>query len=102
MMPYKNTEFKSITELEKYAEGTEYFCNAVVFSPETENNHFDGCPPYIQIMSMDGENSFYFKIPEIVAYYAKTHPCYTHVGKENDKKEGARELAKKIKRLLDI
>ncbi len=102
MKPNNKTEFKPISELPNYSNKDEYFCSAVVFSPDTENEHFRGCPPYIQVTSMDGENDFYFEIPNIVAHYAKTHPCYTLKGKENDKKEGERRLAQKIKHLLDI
>ena len=102
-MPNKDTKFKPISELPKYSDKEKYFCNGVVFSPETENDHFDGCPPYIEICSIDGfDDVFFFEVPEIVAYYAKTHPCYTMQGIKNNIEKGERRLANKIKDLLDI
>lgn len=103
MKPNKETIFKPISELENYSDKTKWFCTAVVFSPETENNHFDKCPPYIQINLIDNsQEAVYFKVPEIVAYYAKTHPCYTMKGIENHIKEGERKMAQKIKDLLNL
>jgi hypothetical protein len=103
MKPDRNTIFLPITELLKYSQGGEYCCSAVVFSPETENDHFIGCPPYIRIEDTNTfDKTYFFEVPEIVAYYAKTHPCYTMKGKENDRKAGQREMAQKIKGLLEI
>ena len=105
MKPNKETEFKPLSEIGNYSDKDKYFCNAVVFSPETENRHFEGCPPYIRISKVDDydtDNDLYFEVPEIVAYYAKTHPCYTMRGNENNIKKGERQMANKIKLLLDI
>ena len=102
-LPNRDTKFKPIEDLSLYSNSEKYFCNGVVFSPETENNHFDGCPPYIEISECYHTNkTYYFEIPEIVAYYAKTHPCYTMQGIENHRKQGARNLANKIRDLLNI
>ncbi len=103
MKPNRETEFKPISELVNYQDEAQYFCTAVVFSPETENDHFDKCPPYIQINSVDdSKNAFFFEIPQIIAYYAKTHPCYTMQGIKNNIAKGERQMARKIKDLLDI
>lgn len=104
-LPDFKTKFLSISELDNYSDKDKFYCSAVVFSPETENNHGSGCPPYIELNHVnphDGEEPIYFKVPEIVAYYAKTHPCYTMKGSEERKQQGRRELANDIKRLLDI
>lgn len=101
--PNKKTQFLPLSEIEKYTDEKKWYCCAVVFSPETENDHFDGCPPYIEIRSNDEEvDSLFFQVPQIVAYYAKTHPCYTMKGIDNHRQQGARELAQKIKSLLEI
>ena len=101
--PTIKTEFKSLSELVNYSDERKWYCCGVVFSPDTENDHFPGCPPYIEIRSVDENvDSLFFEVPEIVAYYAKTHPGYTHKGLENQRKQGARELAHKIKSLLEI
>lgn len=103
MKPTEETKFKSISELTKYSDEDKYFCSAVVFSPETENDHFYGCPPYIEICEVKNSSTrIYFEVPEIVAYYAKTHPCYTMQGIANNIKEGERKMANKIKSLLDV
>ena len=105
MKPNVKTKFKKFSEIEKYIDKDKYFCNAVVFSPETENDHFAGCPPYIEIVNVDyllENREHYFEVPEIIAYYAKTHPAYTMKGIENWQKQGARDLANKIKVLLNI
>ncbi len=103
MRPTEKTKFKPLSEIGKYSDEKNYFCSAVVFSPETENNHFKGCPPYIEISYTNiNKPPIYFEVPEIVAYYAKTHPCYTMKGIENWRKTGERDLANKIKALLDI
>ena len=91
-----------IEELNKYSNSDEFYCCAVVFSPETENDHFHGCPPYIEIGTVKGDESFFFKVPEIVAYYAKTHPGYTMQGIEKRRKQGERDMANKIKALLSM
>ncbi len=104
-MPNKNTVFLPIEELKNYSDKDKYVCCGVVFSPETENNHFDGCPPYIEIFenipSLEGEH-LYFEVPEIVAYYAKTHPCYTMAGRERRIEEGKRLMKQEIKNLLGL
>jgi len=103
--PNCDTIFKSISELPNYSDKEKYYCSAVVFSPETENDHFDGCPPYIEIRGVncyDPADSIFFEVPKIVAYYAKVHPCYTLQGIENNIEKGERRLANKIKKLLEI
>lgn len=103
MIPQKGTNFKPISELIHYSDKELWFCTGVVFSPETENNHFEGCPPYIHLGSVNcDEDDVFFEVPEIVAYYAKTHPCYTMAGIKGHIKQGEREMALKIKRLLDL
>lgn len=103
MKPTKETIFLPISELEKYNDSQKYYCMAIVFSPETENEHFDGCPPYIAIGHVDfKENDLYFKVPEIVAYYGKIHAGYTMKGLKDTEKKGEEILAKKIKCLLNI
>ena len=101
MMPDKNTIFKPVSELVNYSDKEKYFCNSIVFSPETENNHFHKCPPYICIVSLeDYETEYYFEVPEIVAYYAVTHPCYTMKGIEMYQKRGEENFKAKLKDLL--
>lgn len=102
MKPNESTMFLDLSDINKYSDKNIFFCSAVVFSPETENNHFEGCPAYLTICNKNNMDNYYFKIPEIIAYYAKTHPCYTMQGKENDKKQGELNLANKIKELLHI
>lgn len=103
--PYKNTEFLPISQLEHYQDKNKYFCSAIVFSPETENDHFEGCPPYIELNHVhpfEEDEPIYFKVPEIVAYYGKIHAGYTMEGKRNSKKQGEKDMANKIKNLLDF
>lgn len=102
MRPQKTTEFKPISELENYTSREGYFCTAVVFSPETENSHFEGCPPYIALCNGDHTEDVYFKVPDSVAYYAKMHSGYTMKGLDNARKSGRRDLAADIKRLLEV
>lgn len=104
MMPQKDTVFLPLQELDNYSDSTKWFCSAVVFSPETENNHFDGCPPYIRIDDAEGLNdqSLFFEVPGIVAYYGSAHAGYTMAGLDNKIKEGERQLANKIKTLLNL
>lgn len=104
MKPDSKTVFLPISELEKYKNDKEYFCSAIVFSPETENQHFHGCPPYISIDSVEyGEiETLYFEVPSIVAYYAHTHAGYTMSGLDRREKEGERKLANKVKKLLGL
>lgn len=103
MKPTRETIFLPISQLEKYKDETKFACIAVVFSPETENNHFTGCPPYIHMTEIYAfYNDYYFEIPNIIAYYAKTHLEYTMQGLKNREKEGERILARKIKNLLEI
>ena len=103
MKPDKKTKFLPLSEIGKYVDEKKYFCTAVVFSPETENEHFIGCPPYIEIMLEDETNySIYFEVPGIIAYYAKTHPAYTMAGLEKRFQAGRQNMAEEIKRLLNI
>ena len=102
MMPNQKTQFLKMSEIEKYSDKDKYCCAGVVFSPDTENNHFHGCPPYIEIHEINGDEVFYFEVPEIVAYYAKTHPGYTMEGRKNNIKEGERLMAQKLRDLLKI
>lgn len=103
MLPQPNTDFLVFGELDFYQDKSKYFCSAIVFSPETENNHFHNCPPYIAIDYVNGVGeALYFKVPEIIAYYAKTHPGYTMSGLDKQRKEGKRELANQLKSLLNI
>ena len=106
MKPNINTLFRQLSDITNYSDKENYYCCDVVFSPETENEHFPGCPPYIAIVDIEksysSEYIMYFEVPEIIAYYAKTHPCYTLTGLENREKEGERKMANKIKALLNI
>lgn len=100
-MPNTNTTFLPFSEIENYSDKDKFFCTGIVFSPETENNHFEGCPPYIEICSsIDYDTTFYFKVPEIIAYHAKVHDGYTMEGMKKRLKEGERNLANEIKSLL--
>lgn len=100
MKPNQQTKFLPLSEIGKYTDKDKYFCMSLVFSPDTENDHFKGCPPYIEIIENKGDKSIFFEVPEIVAYYAKMHPGYTMQGLQNREREGARKLANKIKSLL--
>lgn len=103
MMPTSKTVFLPIQELANYSDKSKYFCSAIVFSPETENNHFHGCPPYIRLDDVAGtEESIYFKVPVIIAYYGYAHAGYTMAGADRKVQEGEKNLANKIKTLLDI
>jgi hypothetical protein len=101
MKPTKDTKFLPISKLSKYIDQEKYFCCAIVFSPETENDHFEGCPPYIEINEMNGKR-LYFEVPQIVAYYGKVHAAYTMEGMSRRIKQGERNMANKIKDLLEI
>jgi len=102
MKPTNKTKFLPISELANYSDPEKWFCCAVVFSPETENQHFYGCPPYIEISQADGiaDESLFFEVPEIVAYYAKTHPCYTMEGMQRRIDEGKRLARAELKNAL--
>ena len=101
--PNNKTIFLPLSKLSKYSDKTKYFCSGVVFSPETENDHFEGCPPYIEINTTNGYGEpIFFEVPEIVAYYAKTHPGYTMRGIDNHIKQGRRDLANDFKKLLNL
>lgn len=102
MRPTKKTHFRSFNDIERFSNKDEYFCTSIVFSPDTENDHFDGCPPYIEIVSIEGCESFFFKVPEIIAYYGTQHAGYTHKGLDRREQEGARKLSNKLKSLLDL
>ena len=105
MQPTKNSIFKPFTEINNYCDKNKYFCTAVVFSPETENNHFNGCPPYIEINEVDDfkeDKTVYFKIPEIIAYYAKVHAGFTMKGSDNYILQGEQKMRDKIRSLLNI
>lgn len=103
MLPQPKTKFLPISELDNYKDSDKYFCSAVVFSPETENNHFHNCPPYITICEVDDimAEEIYFEIPKIVAYYAKTHSCYTMEGMKRQREQGERDFKIKLKQLLE-
>lgn len=103
--PNKETIFLPLSEIGKYSDPEKYYCCGAVFSPDTENDHFEGCPPYIEISeveSFDHDNNIYFEVPQIVAYYAKTHPGYTMTGLQNKIEQGRRQIKQEIKKLLDI
>ncbi len=75
MKPTIDTKFLPIQELQNYIDKSKWCCSAIVFSPDTENDHFRGCPPYIAI---DSETDFkietlYFEVPQIIAYYGTVH-----------------------------
>ncbi len=104
MRPTHETKFLPISELDKYTNEADYFCTDIVFSPDTENDHFTGCPPYICIhhqKDFNNENVLFFEVPKIVAYYGKVHAGYTMAHYEKRLKEGERRLANKIKDLLN-
>lgn len=104
--PNTQTKFLPLSAIEKFSDSQKYYCFAVVFSPATENDHFEGCPPYIAISEsnndFDSENDYYFEIPHIIAYYAKTHPVYTQQGIENNILKGERRMAERIRNLLNL
>lgn len=104
MMPQKDTKFLPIQEIANYSDEEKWFSSAIVFSPETENNHFDGCPPYIRIDDAEvlKRESLFFEVPAIVAYYGTYHAGYTMACQERKIKEGERQLANKIKSLLNL
>ena len=103
MLPNRDTEFLPFSKMAQYTNEEEYFCTAIVFSPETENNHFHNCPPYIHLQGVEDyeTDGLYFEVPYIVAYYGKTHPCYTMQGNENNRRQGAHDFKLKLKRLFD-
>lgn len=104
-MPNEETVFLPLSEIEKYSDPEKYYCCGVVFEPETENNHFHKCPPYIEIGYNDyskEQEHLYFEVPKIIAYYAKTHPCYTMAGSERKRQQGRRDMANELKKLLNI
>jgi len=75
MKPNKETQFLPLSEIDKYCNKKKFYCDAVVFSPETENDHFYGCPPYISIRKVDHtDDEIFFQVHDIIGYYAKTHP----------------------------
>lgn len=103
MKPNKNTKFLPLSEIGKYTDESKYICTAIVFSPDTENDHFIYCPPYIKIeeTTFDGEE-LYFEVSEIIAYYAKIHAGFTMRGVDNYIKQGEDKLREQIKSLLNI
>ena len=105
MRPNKETKFLPIEELKNYTDHEKYCCIGIVFSPDTENDHFNGCPPYIQLAPCDHDewdDEIFFEVPKIIAYYGNVHAGYTMKGQEYQRKEGEHRLANGIKELLDI
>jgi hypothetical protein len=103
--PNSQTKFKLISELVNYSDDKKYFCSGIVFSPETENDHFRGCPPYIEINEVndyESNNTLYFEVPKIVAYYGSKHAGYTMKGREQCEEVGKSQLAFEIRKLLNI
>jgi len=104
-IPTKQTVFKPLSEINHYCDETRWFCSAIVFSPETENDHFKGCPPYIEISdTLDYRDEFtlHFEVPKIIAYYGSVHAGYTLSGIDNYMKQGKIQLASELKSLLNI
>jgi len=101
MLPQPNTKFLPLSELEGYC-NRGYHCHAIVFSPETENNHFKDCPPYIALYRSDSDHEVYFLVPEEVAYYGRIHAGYTMAGRERSKQSGRSELQYELRELLGI
>lgn len=105
MRPNKETKFLPIEELKNYTDSSKYCCIGIVFSPETENDHFRGCPPYIQLSHCEHDkwdDEIFFEVPSIIAYYGYKHAGYTMKGQEYQRKTGEMNLANGIKDLLDI
>ncbi len=105
MLPNKKTKFLPIEELKNFTDSSKYCCIGIVFSPETENNHFHGCPPYIHLTHCEADkwdDEMFFEVPEIIAYYGEKHAGYTMRGNEYQRKQGAHDLVSKMKNLLDI
>ena len=105
MRPNRFTKFKPISELENYVDSKKYFCSDIEFAPEEDKGSFTGCPPYISIDETDDleyNKTLYFKIPEIVAYYAKKHAGYTSRGRDQIEDQGRRQLIRDIKLLLKL
>lgn len=101
MLPTKETVFLPLTRIEKFCQDG-YDCCAVVFSPETENNHFPGCPPYISLFRLQDDSQYYFEIPKAIAYYGAVHAGYTMKGRERAVERGRLEMQDEIKALLGI
>lgn len=102
-LPSTNTVFLPLAQLQEY-EDKGYYCRAIVFSPETENNHFEGCPPYICMVAPDHKayGHLFFEVPKSVAYYGSKHAGYTMAGKRNSEAEGRRALQRELCDLLGI
>jgi hypothetical protein len=101
MLPDQNTEFLDIAQIAEY-ETQGYFCIAIVFSPETENNHFRGCPPYIGLSHQDTLQDVFFRVPNSVAYYGKTHAGYTMRGRDKAVEHGKHILQCELAQLLGL
>lgn len=108
MKPKSTDIFRPIEEIKDFVDETKYFCNHVSFSPEEDSIDFwdkphTYPPSFIEITEIDDFNNvYYFEIPKIVAYYAKTHPRYTYKGIEDHKNQGEWQFKNKLKRMLDI
>lgn len=78
-------EFKEILD---YLDTNKYFCNRIVF----DYDHYKFKEPYIELAKVEGifssDEVYYFKIPEILAYYARVHQGWTATGREAVKDEG--------------
>lgn len=100
----EETFFRPLSDLEGMTDEEKYICTAIVFSPDTEEQHFKGCPPYIKIESTDffKPETYYFKIPEIVAYFASHHAGFTTKGIQNYKEQGADDLRNSILKTLGL
>lgn len=101
MMPNKQTEFLPLASLIEY-EAAGYFCSGIVFSPDTENDHFHGCPPYIRMSASDSREEVFFRVPDAVAYYGTKHAGYTMKGRERAVERGRKQLAGELRDLLYI
>lgn len=93
-------EFLPLSQIEEYTQQG-YYCSAIVFSPETENDHFLGCPPYIRL-SKGHRTHLYFRVPDAIAYYGKVHAGYTMEGRKEAAKRGRDEFKAELREMLGI
>ncbi len=107
MKPRKDWILRPIQELEGYLDSDNYFCNAIHFSPKEDGVDFAEAAheypePFIEIVNHKTSEVFYFKIPEIIAYYAVKHPGYTYEGLDRYVAAGVMKAKNQMREALGL
>ncbi len=96
-------EIRPFIEILDYLDETKYFCHGICFDYKKDGGEgIKDCPPYITITEQMGNmTSYFFAIPNMIAYYATVHRGFTLEGRENHVREGYYKMQNKLKNLLE-